>query len=81
MIVDERIVDYIRSLETRNSEILEMIEQEALKERVPIIRKEMQSFLKVLLLLKKTKADSGDRGCCRLFGAVDERVCWKRVQD
>ena len=45
MIVDERIVDYIRSLETRNSEILEMIEQEALKERVPIIRKEMQSFL------------------------------------
>lgn len=53
MIVDERIVDYIRSLETRNSEILEMIEQEALKERVPIIRKEMQSFLKVLLLLKR----------------------------
>lgn len=55
MIVDERIVDYIRSLETRNSEILEMIEQEALKERVPIIRKEMQSFLKVLLLLKRPK--------------------------
>ena len=53
MIVDERIVDYIRSLETRNSEILEMIEQEALKERVPIIRKEMQSFLKALLLLKR----------------------------
>ena len=53
MIVDERIVDYIRSLETRNSEILEMIEQEALKERFPIIRKEMQSFLKVLLLLKR----------------------------
>ena len=53
MIVDGRIVDYIRSLETRNSEILEMIEQEALKERVPIIRKEMQSFLKVLLLLKR----------------------------
>lgn len=52
MIVDERIVDYIHSLETRNSDILETIEQEALKERVPIIRKEMQSFLKVLLLLK-----------------------------
>lgn len=55
MIVDERIVDYIHSLEMRNSEILEIIEQEALKERVPIIRKEMQSFLKVLLLLKKPK--------------------------
>ena len=53
MIVDERIVDYIHSLETRNSDILETIEQEALKERVPIIRKEMQSFLKVLLLLKR----------------------------
>lgn len=53
MIVDERIVDYIHSLEMRNSEILEKIEQEALEERVPIIRKEMQSFLKVLLLLKR----------------------------
>ena len=51
MIVDERIVDYIHS----NSDILETIEQEALKERVPIIRKEMQSFLKVLLLLKRPK--------------------------
>ena len=55
MIVDERIVDYIHSLETRNSDILETIEQEALKERVPIIRKEMQSFLKGLLLLKRPK--------------------------
>ena len=55
MIVDERIVDYIHSLETRNSDILETIEQEALKERVPIIRKEMQSFLKVLLLLRRPK--------------------------
>lgn len=53
MIVDERIVDYIHSLEIPNSEILEKIEQEALEERVPIIRKEMQSFLKVLLLLKR----------------------------
>ena len=55
MIVDKRMVEYIHSLETRNSEILEKIEQEALRERVPIIRKEMQSFLQVLLLLKKPK--------------------------
>ncbi|MBY0757579.1 MULTISPECIES: O-methyltransferase [Sellimonas] len=55
MIVDKRMVEYIHSLETRNSEILEEIEQEALRERVPIIRKEMQSFLQVLLLLKKPK--------------------------
>ena len=55
MIVDERIVDYIHSLETRNSDILETIEQEALKERVPIIRKEMESFLRVMLTITKPK--------------------------
>jgi len=50
MIVDERIVTFINSLETENSEILEAVEQEALSTYVPIIRKEMQSFLKVLLM-------------------------------
>lgn len=53
MIVEERLVDYLHSLETENIEILEQIEQEALKDSVPIIRKEMQSFLKVLLRIKK----------------------------
>lgn len=53
MIVEERLVDYLHSLETENSEILEQIEQEALSDGVPIIRKEMQSFLKVLLRIKK----------------------------
>ena len=53
MIVEERLVDYLHSLETENSEILEQIEQEALNDGVPIIRKEMQSFLKVLLRIKK----------------------------
>lgn len=53
MIVDERIVTFINSLETENSRILEAIEKEALDARVPIIRKEMQSFLKVLLAIKK----------------------------
>ncbi len=53
MIVEERLVDYLHSLETENSEILEQIEQEALIDGVPIIRKEMQSFLKVLLRIKK----------------------------
>ena len=47
MIVDERMVTFIHSLETENSEILETIEKEALDTYVPIIRKEMQSFLKV----------------------------------
>ncbi len=53
MIVDERITTFINSLDTENSEILEAIEQEALDAYVPIIRKEMQSFLKVLLSMKK----------------------------
>ena len=53
MIVDERMVSFIHSLERENSEILEKIEQEALDTYVPIIRKEMQSFLKVLLLMTR----------------------------
>ena len=53
MIVDERIITFINSMDTENSEILETIEQEALASDVPIIRREMQSFLEVLLLMKK----------------------------
>lgn len=53
MIVEERMTAYIRSLESENSEILETIEQEALKAYVPIIRKETQSFLKVMLQMKR----------------------------
>ena len=53
MIVEERLVTYLHSLEQENSEILEEFEQEALRDSVPIIRKEMQSFLKVLLAIKR----------------------------
>ena len=53
MIVDERIVTFINSLDTKNSEILETIESEALASSVPIIRREMQSFLKTLLMIQK----------------------------
>ena len=53
MIVDERMVTYIRSLEVPESAVIEAIEQEALRDRAPIIRKEMQSFLKVLLMIKR----------------------------
>ena len=55
MIVDERMVTYIHSLESSESEIIETIEQEALDTFVPIIRKETQSFLKVLLLINRPK--------------------------
>lgn len=53
MIVDERIVTFIHSLDTKNSSLLEEIEQEARLAEVPIIRREMQSFLKVLLMIQK----------------------------
>ena len=53
VIVDERMVTYIRSLEVPENPVIEAIEQEAIADRVPIIRKEMQSFLKVLLMIKK----------------------------
>ena len=53
MIIDERMVTYIHSLESPETPLLEAIEQEALDTFVPIIRKETQSFLKVLLLMKK----------------------------
>lgn len=51
--MDERIAAFINSMETSNSSILEEIEQEALRDGVPIIRKETQSFLKVLLAMQK----------------------------
>ena len=55
MISDERINTYIHSLESPESGIIERIEQEALEQSVPIIRKETQSFLKVLMTAKKPR--------------------------
>lgn len=53
MIVDERMVTFINSLELPESPLLETIEKEALDSYVPIIRTETKSLLKVLLALKK----------------------------
>ncbi len=55
MVVNERLVTYINSLETGNTQILDEIEKEALRDDVPIIRKEMQTFLKMLLAMKRPK--------------------------
>ena len=55
MVVDERLVTYINSLDSGNTEVLDTIEREALDSYVPIIRKEMQSFLKLLLAMQKPK--------------------------
>ena len=53
MIVDERLVTYINSLDAGYTSMLDQIEREATADYVPIIRKEMQSFLKFLLAMKK----------------------------
>lgn len=55
MIVDERLNTYINSLDGGNTPLLDEIEQQALNAYVPIIRKEMQSFLKVILAMKQPK--------------------------
>ncbi len=55
MVVDERLVTYINSLDRGNTALLDTIEREALDSYVPIIRKEMQSFLKLLLAMQKPK--------------------------
>ena len=47
MIVDERM------LERPENPVIEAIEQEALESFVPIIRKETQSFLKVMMLMNR----------------------------
>ena len=56
MIVNERIVAYINSLDRGNSPICDTIEKEAIEDDVPIIRKEMGNLLKVLLELKQPQS-------------------------
>ena len=47
MIVNERLVTYINSLDRGNTPFLNQLEMDALKNQVPIIRRETQSLLKV----------------------------------
>lgn len=56
MIVDERMTAYINSLDMGSTKLLNQIEEEARRDCVPIIRREMQSFLKTLLALKQPRA-------------------------
>ena len=69
MIVNDRIVSYIHSLESQNSEILEKIEQCAIKDNVPIIRKEMESFLRVMLTIGKP-LNILELGCAIGYSAI-----------
>lgn len=53
MIIDERMAVFIDSLDRGNTPFLDALEKEALQNRIPIIRKSMQSLLKFLLALTK----------------------------
>ncbi|MCI8938026.1 MAG: O-methyltransferase [Lachnospiraceae bacterium] len=55
MITEERISTFINSFDTGNTPFLNDLEQFALKTNVPVIRPQMQSFLKLLLAIKQPK--------------------------
>ena len=55
MIVDERMVTFINSLDEGHTEFLEQLEKEAREDAVPIVRREMQSFLKFLMVAARPK--------------------------
>lgn len=55
MITEERVSAFINSFDTGNTPFLNELEQFALKTNVPVIRPQMQSFLKLLLAMKQPK--------------------------
>lgn len=69
MIVDERTVAFINSLDPGNTPFLNEIENEAKETNVPIIRTEMQSFIKLLLAMKKP-ASILEIGCAIGFSTL-----------
>ena len=71
MIVNDRITAYIQSLDAGNGPLLDSIEEEALADCVPIIRRETSAFLKTDCS-QAPAVDSGGRNGCGLFGFTDE---------
>lgn len=53
MIVEERITSFINSMNKDDEGIIGEIEREALKDGVPIIRRETREWMKTMLLIKK----------------------------
>ncbi|MCR5468996.1 MAG: O-methyltransferase [Lachnospiraceae bacterium] len=53
MIIEDRLTSYINSLDMGNTPFLDELEAFALETEVPIIRKDMQTFLKMFLAMKK----------------------------
>ena len=55
MISDERTVTYINSLDEGNTPFLDEVEEQALRDGVPIIRKDMQGFLRFMMRICKPR--------------------------
>ena len=55
MIDSERLSIYLNSIERDNTELLNLIEKEAISSYVPIIRKDMQYLLRTLLTMNRPK--------------------------
>ncbi|MBQ1902026.1 MAG: O-methyltransferase [Lachnospiraceae bacterium] len=55
MIIDERYLTFMNSFAEGNTEFLENLEADAIENYVPIIRKDMQNFIKVFLQMKQPK--------------------------
>ncbi len=53
MIIDERVSSYLKTLEPELPDYLEELEKSAIKEEVPIIRKESQALLRFLLRMRR----------------------------
>lgn len=69
MIVDERMAVFMDSMDTPNSEFLNGLEKYAKETGVPIIRPSMQSFLKLLLAIKRP-VNILEVGCAIGFSAL-----------
>lgn len=69
MIIDERMVAFINSLEPDDTPLLREIEKEAKETNVPIIRTQTQSLIKFLLAVKKPMSIL-EVGCAIGFSAL-----------
>lgn len=69
MIVDERTVAFINSLDPGNTPFLDEIEKEAKETNVPIIRTETQSLIKFLMAVKRPMSIL-EVGCAIGFSAL-----------
>lgn len=69
MIISERLSEYIKALECDLPEYLDRLEQKALADEVPIIRKEAQALLRFLLCLLKPERIL-EVGCAVGFSAA-----------